>query len=289
VPADHSLKISIVTPSYKQLSWLKLCTASIADQEGVSVEHIIQDAHSGPELEEWVRQNTSAQLVVERDAGMYDAINRGLQRAGGDICAYLNCDEQYLPGTLRLVADYFGQHPEVDALFGDSIVADSSLMPLAYRRVVLPRRWHTLLRPLGVLTCSTFFRRKLVEEGALFDATWKIVGDKAWVLGLLDRGYRMAVLPRPLAIFTLTGANLSLHEDVHAERLRWEKSFSPVIGLAKPLILTGHVLEKWRQGAYQIRRVDSAWYTGASFPVRRSFEGLTLGWKWPSISIKSTR
>jgi glycosyltransferase involved in cell wall biosynthesis len=289
VPADHSLKISIVTPSYKQLSWLKLCAASIADQEGVPVEHIIQDADSGPELEEWVRKNSSARLVVERDAGMYDAINRGLRRAQGDICAYLNCDEQYLPGTLRRVADYFARHPEVDVLFGDSIVADSSLTPLAYRRVVLPRRWHTLLRPLGVLTCSTFFRRKLVEEGALFDTTWKIVGDRAWVLGLLDRGYRMAVLHEPLAVFTLTGANLSLHEDVHAERLRWKKSFSPLIGLAKPLILTGHVLEKWRRGAYQVRRIDSAWYTGASLPLRHSFEGLTLGWKWPSISTESAR
>jgi len=101
-----------------------------------------------------VRQNTQAQLHVESDAGMYDAINRGLKRATGDICAYLNCDEQYLPGTLRRVADYFEQHPEVDVVFGDSIVVDSELEPLAYRRVVMPRRWHTLLRPLGVLTCS---------------------------------------------------------------------------------------------------------------------------------------
>ena len=278
---------SIVTPSYKQLPWLKLCAASIADQEGVAVEHIIQDAQSGTELEEWVRRNTSALLYVERDAGMYDAINRGLRRAKGDICAYLNCDEQYLPGTLRRVADYFGQHPEVNVLWGDSIVADSSLMPLAYRRAVLPRRWHTLLRPPGVLTCSTFFRRKLVEEGALFDTTWKITGDKAWILSLLDRGYRMAVLHEPLAVFALTGANLSQHQDVHAERLRWNKSVSPVIRLARPLVRARHILEKWRQGAYQIRQVDSAWYTSASLPVRRSFAGLTLSWKWPSISSSS--
>lgn len=285
---DHPLKISIVTPSYKQLPWLKLCAASIADQEGVTVEHIIQDAQSGPELEEWIRQNTPAQLYVERDAGMYDAINRGLRRASGEICAYLNCDEQYLPGTLRRVADYFGEHPEVDVLFGDSIVADASLMPLAYRRVVLPRRLHTLLRPLGVLTCSTFFRRKLVEDGALFDTTWKITGDKAWILSLLDRGYRMAVLHEPLAVFTLTGANLSQNQYVHAERLRWKKSVSPVIRLAKPLIRTRHVLEKWRQGAYKIQRIDSAWYTQASFPIRRGFEGLTLSWKWPSIIPNNT-
>ncbi len=68
-----------ITPSYKQLPWLKLCAASVADQKGVSVEHIIQDAQSGPELEEWVRENTKAQLFVECDSGMYDAINRGVR------------------------------------------------------------------------------------------------------------------------------------------------------------------------------------------------------------------
>ncbi len=285
--ADSALKFSIVTPSYRQLDWLKLCVASIADQQGVAFEHIIQDAHTGPELEEWVRQNSSAQLYVERDAGMYDAINRGLRRAGGDICAYLNCDEQYLPGTLRRVAGYFEQHPGVDVLFGDSIVTDATLTPLAYRRVVLPRRWHTLLRPLGVLTCSTFFRRKIVDEGALFDPSWKITGDKAWILSLFDRGYRLAVLPEPLAVFALTGANLSQHEAVHAERLRWKKSVPPHIRRAKPLVQARHLVEKWRRGAYQVRRIDSAWYTRASLPVRQRFEGLTLGWKWPSLSLRS--
>ncbi len=286
--AEHVPKFSVVTPSYRQLEWLKLCAASIADQEGVQVEHIIQDAHTGPELEEWVRQNTKAQLHVERDAGMYDAINRGLKRATGDLCAYLNCDEQYLPGTLRRVADFFEQHPEVDVLFGDSIVADAALQPLAYRRVVMPRHWHTLLRPLGVLTCSTFFRRKLVDEGALFDTSWKITGDKAWILSLFERGYRMALLQKPLAVFALTGANLSNHEGIHAERRRWKKTVSPLVRLSWPLVRGRYILAKWKDGAYQVQQIDSAWYTQASFPARRTFAGLTLGSKWPSISNGST-
>jgi glycosyltransferase involved in cell wall biosynthesis len=288
VQADPRPNISIVTPSFKQLDWLKLCASSIADQEGVTFEHIIQDAHSGPELEQWVRQNTKAQLYVEKDSGMYDAINRGLRRANGDLCAYLNCDEQYLPGTLRRVVDYFDKHPEVDVLFGDSVIVGDTLHPLAYRRVVLPRRWHTMLRPLGVLTCSIFFRRKLVEDETFFDTAWKITGDKAWILSLFDRRYRLAVLPEPLAIFALTGSNLSRHEAVHAERLKWKKSVPTLISLAKPLIRARHIMEKWVHGAYSMQRVDSAWYTFESLTVRRSFTGLTLGWKWPSITSTGT-
>jgi glycosyltransferase involved in cell wall biosynthesis len=287
VPVDPSPIISIVTPSYKQLSWLKLCAASIADQEGVSVEHIIQDANTGPELEEWIRQNTQAQLYVERDAGMYDAINRGLRRAKGEICAYLNCDEQYLPGTLRRVAGYFAEHPEIDVVFGDAILTDPDLEPLSYRRVILPGRWHTLVRPLGVLTCATFFRRKLIDEGVLFDTSWRIIGDKAWILTLLERGYRLAVLHEPTSVFALTGANLSNHESVKAEHARWKQKVSPMVRLFKPLVLGKHLFAKWSQGAYVNRPIDSAWYTWKSFPVRRNFSEMSLGWKWPVLAEKA--
>jgi glycosyltransferase involved in cell wall biosynthesis len=279
------MKFSIVTPSFKQPEWLRLCLASVADQRGdCELEHIVQDNCSGETVRAVAAEFPDVQLIEESDKGMYDAVNRGLRRATGSICAYLNCDEQYLPGVLGRVAAYFDEHPEVDVLFGDSIVADSSLMPVAYRRVVLPRRWHTLVRPLGVLTCSTFFRRKIVDEGVLFDPAWKIIGDKAWILALLDRGYRMAVLHEPLAVFVLTGVNLSHHQGIHAERLRWNQGFSPLIRLAKPLVVLGHVVEKWKQGAYRARHLTSAWYTPDSHTIRHNFAQLTLGWKWPSIT-----
>ena len=111
-------QFSIITPSFRQLDWLKLCAASIADQAGVRVEHIVQDAGTGPELEAWAAGQQTLTLHVEKDRGMYDAVNRGLRRATGQILAYLNCDEQYLPGTLAAVADYFSRHPEVDVVFG---------------------------------------------------------------------------------------------------------------------------------------------------------------------------
>src|SRR4051794_13000425 len=69
---DNSLamRFSIVTPSFRQLAWLKRAVRSVADQQGVEVEHIIQDAGTGPELEEWVRTHSSARLFVEKDNGM---------------------------------------------------------------------------------------------------------------------------------------------------------------------------------------------------------------------------
>src|ERR1700694_5003916 len=118
------MKVSVVTPSFKQLPWLKLCVASVADQVGVEIEHIVQDAGTGGDLEIWAASQPSLRLFVEPDAGMYDAINRGLRRATGEICAYLNCDEQYLPGALQAVEKFFQSHPEVDMVFGDVVMVD---------------------------------------------------------------------------------------------------------------------------------------------------------------------
>jgi len=273
------MRFSVITPSFRQLDWLELCAASIADQ-GVELEHLVQDAGS-PGIEAWAAGHPGVSVFVEKDDGMYDAINRGLRRATGDICAYLNCDEQYLSGTLRRVGEYFERHPEIDVVFGDAIVTDPSLRPLSYRRVILPRRWHTLLRPLGVLTCSTFFRRKLVDDGALFDPAWKIIGDKAWILTLLDRAYRLGVLPEPLAVFALTGVNLSQHDGHIGERRRWRSQFSAPFLLASPFVRLHHGWCKWLAGAYRPFRGDLHYYLPTDPGHRTHFTGLALVSSWP--------
>ena len=79
------LTFSIVTPSYKQPQWLRLCAASVADQggPGVAVEHIVQDSLSGPGIAEVLLPFPQVKLVSEKDQGMYDAINRGWEKATG--------------------------------------------------------------------------------------------------------------------------------------------------------------------------------------------------------------
>src|SRR5947207_1085752 len=73
VETIRDMFVPIVTPSFRQLEWLKLCAASVADQAGVNHEHIVQDAGSGPGIEEWARTIPGLTLNVEKDEGMYDA------------------------------------------------------------------------------------------------------------------------------------------------------------------------------------------------------------------------
>src|SRR4029077_16232785 len=135
------------------------------------------------------------------------AVNRRLRRATGEICGYLNCDEQYLPGALRDVANYFETHPQIDVVFGDAILTDQQGSPISYRRTILPRVRHIRLAHLNTLSCGTFFRRRLLDRGFYFDPGLKDVGDGVWVEKLIRNHLRMACIPQPLAVFAFTGAN----------------------------------------------------------------------------------
>src|SRR5262245_57026405 len=120
---DSLMRFSVITPSFNPSPWLRLCVASVADQN-VDVEHIVQDAGSSDGTLDWLRHDARVKVFIEQDRGMYDAVNRGLRRAKGEILGYLNCDEQYLPNCLQSVDDFFRTHPNVDVLFGDVVVVD---------------------------------------------------------------------------------------------------------------------------------------------------------------------
>lgn len=80
------------------MPWIDCCIRSAKDQEGVDLEHIIQDGGSTDGTAKLCQQFPSVHYVQKKDQGMYDAINRGFKRAQGDIFLQLNCDEQLLPG-----------------------------------------------------------------------------------------------------------------------------------------------------------------------------------------------
>jgi len=212
------MNFSIVTPSFRNSNWLKLCIASVADQ-GVDLEHIVQDAGSDDGTLDWLTRDPRVRAFVEADAGMYDAVNRGLRRANGDILAYLNCDEQYLPGALRRAGAFFQAHPEAEVVFADAIVVDGDARYLCHRMALRPLKWHSLVSGnLSVLTCATFFRRSVIERGHFFNPVLRSVGDAEWIARLIDAGVPMAVMREFTSVFTEVGSNLGLGPDSAKDR-----------------------------------------------------------------------
>ncbi len=261
------MKFSIITPSFRNTQWLKLCIASVADQEGCEVEHIIQDAGSDDGTLDWLLHEPRVTAYVEKDSGMYDAINRGFRKASGDILAWLNCDEQYLPGALASVREYFEAHPETDVLIADTVVTDAKGGYLCHRYGLKPLLSHLWFR-FPVLSCSLFVRRQVVDQGIFLDTRWRVSGDLFWIMEMLRRGLRFGTLRRFLSTFADTGENLALSPVAKGEQPAKAAMTPGRIKMARPAILLLHKARLLWSGVYWQKPFDYSLYTLES-PAKR--------------------
>ena len=267
-----SIRISVVTPSYKQIDFLKCCAASVADQAGdFEVEHLIHDGGSGREFEQWAAEQQGAVCISEKDDGMYDAINRGFRKANGDIIAWLNCDEQYLPGALDKVSRFFDSHPDIDIVFGDVVLVDELMTPLAYRRAIKPSIAHTRYSHLSTFSAATFIRRRVLDEGHFLQTRWKTIADAVWIEELLSAGYRSATIREPLAVFCMLGSNLGQSSLLFEERKQWELELKATNKWIQRWHIMQHRVEKFLFGAYNLRKtMISAFLPNTSYRINKS-------------------
>jgi hypothetical protein len=262
------LKFSIVTPSFRNSDWLKLCIASVADQQGVEVEHIVQDSCSDDGTQDWLSHDKRVKAFIEKDKGMYDAVNRGYQRATGDILAYLNCDEQYLPGALAAVADFFEKNPRVEVALAGTIVTGGDGNYMCHRHSMTPQTQHLWFR-FPMLTSSIFIRRKVIHErGIYFDTRWRDLGDFHWMLALMKNHVPMKVCDAFTSVFADTGENMNLKPNAIREKAETDAMTPRWVRLLKPVWIIHHRLRRLAAGHFSMPATDYSIYTKQN-PERR--------------------
>jgi glycosyltransferase involved in cell wall biosynthesis len=276
------MKFSIITPSFRGSKWLKLCIASVADQKGVELEHIVQDSCSDDGTQDWLPRDPRVRAFFEKDKGMYDAVNRGYRRAQGEILAYLNCDEQYLPGALQKVSDYFQSNPDVDVAFGDCVVVDGHGNYLCERRVLVPQSLYVQVAgSLSFFTAATFLRRHVLDRHQVwFNPNLRDIGDAEWALRLLQSNLRMAVLPEFISVFTETGNNMNLGANAAREKKEFIAAAPLWVRMLRPFIVVHFRLRRWQAGYYQCKPQDYAIYTLDSPDRRKAFHVTQPTFRW---------
>jgi len=263
------------------LNYLKRCAASVHDQEVGGVEHIVIDGGSNDGSVEWLAGQEQIESISEKDHGMYDAINKGFKLARGEILAYLNCDEQYLPGTLSFVKEFFARNPGVDMIFGDVLLIKPDGNLVAFRKGYTPRWQYIVSSHLYVLSCTMFFRRKIYDRGIIFDSNMRAVGDADFVVRVLRDGYKARHLKRYLSAFTMTGENMSIDPKAIDERKQFQADAPRYIRMNKWLINGLRLTEKLFSGAYfQKMPLEYAVYTEDNQQQRKRFQVYKASFRW---------
>lgn len=187
--------VSIITPSLNQDRYIGDTMMSVKRQTYPRIEHIIVDGGSTDStLEEIERLQDACDVrwFSEPDTGMYDAINKGLRMARGEILAYLNADDRYLPWTIATVVHAFELRSEASFVFGDMINVQEGAR--AVELLLYPPFRQGYLSRFGFLGQPTvFWRRRVFDETGGFDESLRFVADcDYWIrIGKRYQGYKV--------------------------------------------------------------------------------------------------
>lgn len=205
------MKISVITVCYNSQATIERSIQSVVDQQWPDVEHIVIDGGSNDgtlEILERFRPHL-ASLVSEPDKGIYDAMNKGLARASGEVVCFLNADDQYAdPTVLTEVAQQMRMH-KLDALVADVGFFKAGEPTRMIRRYRSDRfspqklAWGWMPAHPGF-----FLKREVAQRVGLFKTDYRIAGDYEFVVRAFHgHQLRYRHLPRVLVHMQAGGAS----------------------------------------------------------------------------------
>ena len=211
----HAAKISIVTPSFNQGRFLEETILSVLNQKYPNLEYIIIDGGSTDESVEIIRRYEKYLVywISEKDRGQVHAINKGLEHATGDIFAFINSDDVYLPGTFAAVAEYFEAYPQNEWICGDTIMFGAGHDTFLSHADVPKSAAHALCWAYTAAQPGMFWRRGIIDGG--FDEGWPYDFDHDLYVRLLLAGHRCEHIPLPFAAYRLHAVSKTVAEGHH--------------------------------------------------------------------------
>lgn len=255
--------VSVITPSFNQAKFIRQTLASVEAQSYKNVEHIIQDNVSTDEciniLQDYAIRNEYVRLHIESDEGQVSAINRGFERAKGEIICWLNTDDFYADeNVLSEVVEVFNSSPDVDVVYGRGSFVNScgALVRDAY--INHPSRlFHNFFVSNGILQPGLFFRSACLQRYGFLNPEYSCAFDYEYWIRLLHGGAKFRYIDSCMVYATF-------HDDAKSFALRSRQ----LLESAKLVRLHyGCASLEW------VERVISSTVSGINGIVNRSEEG----------------
>lgn len=218
------MKISVVTPSFNQGQFIERTLQSVALQREalpahIVLEHVVFDGGSTDKTVDVLKDfHPAVKWVSKQDEGQADAVNQGLLATDGEIIGWLNSDDIYYPGAMAKVIAFFEANPTIDVVYGMADHID--IHDQAFEAYPTePWDFERLKDTCIICQPALFFRRKLIKQVGLLDASLNYCMDYEYWLRLGKAGVRFAYLQEKLAGSRLYADNktLSARINVHGE------------------------------------------------------------------------
>jgi glycosyltransferase involved in cell wall biosynthesis len=180
------MKISVITASFNRKEFIGAAIESVLAQSYPDFEHWIIDGGSSDGTLEFLSQYPHLKVLSEPDGGVYDAWNKGVARATGAVVGFLNTDDQYTPGTFRLVNYALARSSALLFSGGSEIYQRTAMgIDVQMHRYLDPRRYHlnAVNVTLGLPNINArFFRRSVFEIIGMFNAIYQLSADREFLL-----------------------------------------------------------------------------------------------------------
>ncbi|MFN8435163.1 MAG: glycosyltransferase family 2 protein [Anaerolineales bacterium] len=256
--------VSIITPSYNQAKYLEQTITSVLDQTYPSIEYIVVDGKSKDGSVDIIKKYVDklAYWVSEKDKGQADAINKGFSRATGEIIAWLNSDDYYLPETVQDAVKIFEENPDVVLVYGNMLAVDENSVTfntMKYRQLTLK----DLLCFNIIGQPAVFMRRSALQQTNGLDATFHFLLDHLLWIQIAKQGKILHVNQTwAAARYHAEAKNVSKAAEFGREAFRILETIAQDKDLAKALLSVD------RRAHASAFRVDARYLLDGGYPAK---------------------
>ena len=201
-------KISIITPCYNSEKTIERTIQSVISQKSnLPIEYIIIDGGSTDKTCEIIKQYSQyiSLFICEPDAGAYDAMNKGIKLATGDIIGIINSDDWYNPNIIKILDREFDRYPDVDVIYSPI----DNYFSGEYVATFIPGSLDKLVIRFTLNHPSCFIKKSVYDAVGLYNLQYRITADYAMILKIFLSEYKFHYIDVPLAAYSLNGMSSS--------------------------------------------------------------------------------
>jgi len=280
-------KISVITACINRAGLVSTAIESVLAQDYPDFEHIIVDGGSTDGTLDVLGRYPHLKVISEADHGMYDALNKGLKLAQGEIIGFLNSDDLFAPGVFKEVISIFS-NAEVEAVAGRAEVfrEDQAGKFETLSQTNPPSPDKLLERTIlsNAAFNAWFFQHNIFGRIGAFNSEYRIVGDQEFMIRLALAGIRFARTDRLLYQYRRHAGALTFNwngaffSDIAQEHLKMTDGFLGKVGLTNnarkylqklrtrdTIVMAIFLLRRWK--------LSKAWFY--------VFVGIRSDWEWP--------